>query len=130
MQVADPRKLLPMTSLSPVLHVADIDRTAAWYVDLGFELIIRDQQDAIGWAQLTFDGSRLILCSDASTPERLSRHVDLYFRVPDLAALVERIGDRFPTADPPAETFYGMREFVVRDPNDIRITFAEAADWP
>lgn len=116
-------------TLTPVLHVTNIDEIAAWYIDLGFELIVRDQQDAIGWAHLDFGGGRLLLCSDGSAPERLSRHVDLYCRVPDLDAVVERIGHRFPEAGPPVETFYGMREFVVRDPNDVRITFAEAMDW-
>ncbi|MDY6924454.1 MAG: hypothetical protein SWI22_10905 [Pseudomonadota bacterium] len=115
--------------MTPVLHVADIDRIAAWYVDLGFELIIRDQQDAIGWAHLTFGDSRLVLCSDDSAPERLSRDVGLYCRVPDLEAVIEHIRDRLPQAGPPVETFYGMRELVVHDPNGVRIAFAEAMDW-
>lgn len=116
-------------TLTPILHVADIDEIASWYGGIGFELIIRDQQGAVGWAHLTFGESRLVLCSDASAPERLSRHADLYCRVPDLAAVIERIGDRFPQAGPPVETFYGMREFVVHDPNGVRVTFAEAMDW-
>ena len=116
-------------TMTPVMHVADIDRIAGWYVDLGFELIIRDQHDAVGWAHLTFGSSRRVLCSDGPAPERLSRDVDLYCRVPDLGAVIERLGDRFAQAGPPVETFYGMREFVVHDPNGVRITFAETMDW-
>jgi uncharacterized glyoxalase superfamily protein PhnB len=51
------------------------------------------------------------------------REVDLYIDVEDVDALFASLKDRVEVVELPHDTEYGMREFVVRDPNRFWITF-------
>jgi hypothetical protein len=53
------------------------------------------------------------------------REVDLYVDCDDVDALYERLKDRVEIVERLHETFYGMREFIIRDFNRFWITFGQ-----
>jgi uncharacterized glyoxalase superfamily protein PhnB len=59
---------------------------------------------------------------------RANREVDLYFEVEGVEALFERIRDRVQIQEPLHATFYGMREFIIRDLNGFWITFGQSVE--
>ena len=53
------------------------------------------------------------------------REVDLYVDTNDVDSVYQRLKDRAEIVEGPHDTFYGMREFTVRDLNRFWITFGE-----
>lgn len=100
----------------------DLERALAFYLELGFELMRRTGPFAV----VHWQGQRLFLAEDASAPTD-QRWTNLRIMVPDVDAVwkhvcalghdpVNAIGNRF----------YGLRDFVVADPNGFGIRFAQA----
>lgn len=58
------------------------------------------------------------------------REVDLYVYTDDVDALHERLKDRVDVVEGPHDTFYGMREVIIRDVNRFWITFGETMTVP
>jgi uncharacterized glyoxalase superfamily protein PhnB len=58
-----------------------------------------------------------------STQDR--RDVDLYIQTDHIADLFQRLRDRVEIREGLHDTFYGMREFIIRDLNGFWITFGE-----
>jgi len=113
---------------TPMIHVPDVQATIAWYQSIGFEVVRTNQDDGrIDWALLSFGDGRLMLNAGGkrSTDER--REVDLYLNVDRVAELFETLKERLEVLKGLHETFYGTREFIVRDPNGFWVTFGEAA---
>jgi len=53
------------------------------------------------------------------------REVDLYINTDDVNGLYETLKGRVDVQKGIHETFYGMREFIVRDVNGFWVTFGE-----
>jgi uncharacterized glyoxalase superfamily protein PhnB len=107
-----------------MLHVPDVAATAAWYAALGFE--VRDIGHEDGkpvWASLAFGDSELMLSAGGQPSAAWRREVDLYLYVDDVDGLFAKIGAGADVVEPPHDTFYGMREFIIRDFNRFWITF-------
>lgn len=108
-----------------MFHVADVRATVAWYVSIGFVLrehFSLDAEDA--WASLQFEGSRIMITGGGSaspTPNR--RDVDLYIYTDRVDALYEELRERVDVVEPPHDTFYGMYEWTLRDPNGYWLIF-------
>jgi len=101
----------PAAVAVPVLPVADLVRSLAWYGRLGFEVGAAYDDYAI----LTFEGAELHLAENPSIAGTLSWS-GAYLRVPDAAAVHRSwmdVGARevAPVADQP----YGIREFATED---------------
>ena len=119
-----------MTSAAPMIHVPDVAATADWYRALGFEVINLYRECDDPGAEATF---ALLGCGDSrvmlnaggkpSTAER--REVDLYVHVDDIAAMRAAIGNRAEIVADLNDTFYGAREFIIRDCNRFWITFGQ-----
>lgn len=110
----------------PMIHVPDVRATAEWYVTIGFKLVRSNEEDGeTNWALLSFGGSEIMLdCGGApSTAKR--REVDLYIQVDNVELFFRGIGDRVEVVEPLHDTFYGMREFIIRDLNRFWITFGQ-----
>jgi uncharacterized glyoxalase superfamily protein PhnB len=115
-----PAKIVPM------IHVPDVRATAAWYVSIGFTMMRYNEEDGeLNWALLTLDGSELMLNIGGKPSSAHRREFDLYIHVENIESLYEQIKDKAELVEAPHDTFYGMREFIIRDFNRFWITFGQ-----
>jgi predicted enzyme related to lactoylglutathione lyase len=120
-----------LTGISPVLLVADLDRSIAFYRDaLGFDCEVYG--DPPDFAVASRDAA-VILLALAADGERLVPHwqivdkmVNAYIRVDDADAIYAEVQERGACID---YTIYdaphGFREFGVQDPDGHDIAFGQ-----
>lgn len=117
-----------MPRVSSMLHVPDVEATADWYRAVGFELLDLgrecDGEPAI-FAMLGFGDSRVLLSAGGHVGAGGRRDADLYVEVDDVEEMAARLGGPVDIVEPLHDSFYGMREIIVRDPNGFWITFAQ-----
>ena len=110
-----------------MIHVPDVRATAVWYEAIGLTLLETYGDGGEGWsfAILSAGNSRLMLNQGGrlSTAER--REVDLYLDAEDVDQVFASLRDRVQVLGEPHDTDYGMREFIIRDPNGFWITFGQ-----
>ena len=116
------------TTVTPMIHVPDIDAAAAWYARLGFavEATASDGTETT-WAKLTLGENAVMLNCGGRSATHDRRDMDLYVGVDDLGAWRDRLPEGVEVIEDLYETFYGMREFIIRDLNGFWITFGESA---
>jgi uncharacterized glyoxalase superfamily protein PhnB len=111
----------------PMIHVADVSATIDWYRSLGFKL--RDQAGEDGgeivWAALTYGNSEVMLSAGGKANRDHRREMDLYIFVEDVDDLRRSLQGRVEFVEDLHDTFYGMREFIIRDLNRFWITFGQ-----
>lgn len=117
-----PEKIVPM------IHVPDVAATAQWYESIGF--IIRDtarecDEGEVNWALLRFGESAIMLSADGKPSDAPRREFDLYIHVEDIDAICKKLNGKVDVVEGLHETFYGMREFIIRDRNGFWITFGQ-----
>lgn len=114
----------------PMIHVPDVKATAEWYQAIGFEIreLGRecDEGDVI-WALLRIGDSAIMLSSGGQPSDAFRREFDLYIHADNIDGRYAGLKDRVDIVEPPHDTFYGAREFILRDCNRFWITFAEPA---
>ena len=112
-------------SVAPMIHVPDVAAAAAWYASIGFTVMqtYDDGGDGLSFAILQFGDSRIMFNSGGSASAARRREVDLYVYTDDVDALPARFGDRVSVQAALYDTFYGMREFIIRDLNGFWVTF-------
>jgi predicted enzyme related to lactoylglutathione lyase len=105
---------------APVLHVADVEATAAYYRDvLGFTWDFGDGQYSVVWR----DNSAIHL-TRASQPELAGIHLFQWVR--DVDAYYREIQERgADVLEEPTDRPYRIRELKVRDPNGVEIVFGQ-----
>jgi predicted enzyme related to lactoylglutathione lyase len=120
-----------LTGISPVLLVADLERSVAYYRDrLGFTCTVHG--DPPNFATADRDAATVLLAL-SDRPDRLVPHwkiVDMmwnaYIRVDDVDAIYEEVQERGAGID---YTIYdaphGFREFGVQDPDGHDIAFGQ-----
>ena len=120
-------------ALAVELFVADVDEAVSWYSEaLGFELIRTESVDGAGlFAIGVLHGATIMFMRDRYYAGQRSEldwrgsGMDIRVMTPDVNAIYERargagaqilhdIGDRE----------YGLRDFIMRDPNGFRLRFA------
>lgn len=137
---------MSLEKLTPNLIVEDVRSSVDWYVDaLGFELAVavpegtedhvfslEGEERPLGFAMLQHGDVELMLMSPGAVESDLpgfrpgsGDRVGLYFDVDDVEALHERLRERALVIEEPHTTFYGAREFSVRDPDGFVLGFAE-----
>lgn len=110
----------------PMLHVADVQATLNWYRAIGFELLRCNEVDGrVDWALMSLGSSQLMLNAGGRTVSEPRRDVDLYVETDSIAAIRRHIEGKAQVVEDIHDTFYGMREFTVRDLNGFWITFGE-----
>jgi predicted enzyme related to lactoylglutathione lyase len=104
---------------APVLHVADVEATAAFYRDvLGFAWDFGDQTYAVVWR----DNSAIHFVHGEGSP----KGVHLFQWVKDVDGYFKEIVDRgAEVVTEPTNQPYGVREFGVRDINGVGIVFGQ-----
>lgn len=110
----------------PMIHVPDVKATADWYASIGFKLIRWNEEGgALNWALLTLGSSELMLSEGGKPSDAHRREVDLYIHTDNVTQLHHSLKDRVQFVEDLRDTFYGMREFIIRDCNRFWITFGQ-----
>ena len=101
-------------AVTPMIHVPDVRATAAWYASIGFDVeeTHGDGGEELSFAILRLGTGRVMFSAGGRPSDARRREVDLYVET-----------DRVEVVEPVHDTFYGMREFIVRDVNRFWITF-------
>ena len=113
-------------TLSPIVPVADIQRSIGFYTEvLGFD-VVRQSSD---YSILTRGGASLHLtrAHDPSVLDATRGHTSIYLEVEGIDLLwphVSHFRDRYKVRDL-FEREYGMREFHIIDPDDCLIFVGE-----
>ncbi|HTM17008.1 MAG TPA: VOC family protein [Terracidiphilus sp.] len=110
----------------PMIHVPDVAATAVWYASIGFTVVdtFREGDEGeVNWALLRLGESTIMLSSGGKPSDAWRREFDLYIHVDDIDAMRRRLDGKAGLVEELHDTFYGMREFIVRDCNGFWITF-------
>lgn len=78
---------------TPMLRVAEIERSIPFYEVLGFELIDTDRCEPIGWARMHCQGGAVMLLRGGPT-NPMAQTVMFYMYTPDLPALREQLVEK------------------------------------
>lgn len=122
-------------SLSPNLIAADVNKTVAYYTQtLGFSLIASVPETGVyNWAMLMRDGITMMFQSLPSLQEDLPQLKitskgslgTFYIKVKGLDSLYASLKEKADIAVDMRTTFYGAREFAVKDLDGYYLMFAE-----
>ena len=112
----------------PMIHVPDVRGTVEWYKSLGFELVRTNEDDGeMNWAKLTFGNSDVMFSAGGRSSDAPRREMDLYIATDKVDEMFQLLKNQAQIVEEPHGTFYGMREFILRDCNGFWITFGELA---
>jgi hypothetical protein len=113
----------------PMIHVPDVRATVEWYQGIGFTPTVTfdDGGDGLSFARLSFGTTEVMFSSGGRASNAERRDVDLYVYTEDVDGLHERLKDRVDVIEGPHDTFYGMREVIIRDLNRFWMTFGETS---
>jgi|ERR671916_36289 uncharacterized glyoxalase superfamily protein PhnB len=118
-------------TVTPMIHVPDVRATIQWYESIGFTLLETNEPDGyVDWAMLSFGEGVVMFNAGGEPSARDRREVDLYVQTEDVDEMYRRLSGRVEMREGLHETFYGMREFIVRDVNGFWITFGQPARGP
>ncbi|HJP94144.1 MAG TPA: VOC family protein [Pyrinomonadaceae bacterium] len=111
----------------PMIHVPDVRATVDWYESIGFRAVATygNERDGLSFAIVAFGDSQVMFNQGGETSEKRRREVDLYVYTDHVDDLYAELKDRVDIVEKPHNTFYGMREVIIRDLNRFWITFAE-----
>jgi uncharacterized glyoxalase superfamily protein PhnB len=110
----------------PMIHVGDVSATVEWYTSIGFKEVLRNEEDGeTNWAKVSLGNSEVMFDSFGRPSGEHRREVDLYIAADDVDELYDRLKDRVQVVEELHDTFYGMREFIIRDINGFWITFGQ-----
>lgn len=115
----------------PMIHVPDVRATVDWYQDIGFTAIdtFSDDGEELSWAMLSLGSSEIMFSEGGQPSTRNRREFDLYVYSDDVEDLYLRLKDRVEVVEGLHDTFYGMREFIIRDLNRFWMTFGQPTDF-
>ena len=115
-------------SVTPMIHVPDVLATVRWYASIGFTVLDTGDDDGqTVWAALSFGRGEVMFSAGGRPSTQDRREVDLYVHTDEVDELYRRLKDRVEIREEPHDTFYGMREFIIRDVNGFWITFGQPA---
>jgi glyoxylase I family protein len=134
---------IELRDLTPLLQVFDMPTSIRFYRDLlGFEVVSSSplvhgkQGEYFHWAMLRRNNVTLMLNTaydegerpDSPDPARVAAHGDtcLFFGCPDVDGTYNYLRSVGVEAEGPTITRYGMKQFVVADPDGYQLSF----QWP
>jgi len=111
-----------------MIHVRDVRATVDWYVAIGFRVLNTAEDDGeMDWAEVGLGTGRVMFSAGGGPGSPHRREVDLYVHTEDVDGLAGRLAGIAEVVEAPHDTFYGMRELIIRDVNGFWITFGEPA---
>ena len=112
----------------PMIHVPDVQTAVDWYRSIGFELVRENRDDGeLNWAKMSFGNSDVMFSAGGRSSDAPRREMDLYIAASKIDEIFQRLKNQAQIVEEPHGTFYGMREFIIRDCNGFWITFGEPA---
>lgn len=122
-------------SLSPNLVVADVNKTVNYYTkNLGFSFITSvPESGTYGWAMVMRDGVTLMFQSLESIHEDLPELKisktgspgTFFIELAGIDLLYKEVKEKVDVVSGMRTTFYGKKEFTIKDLNGFFLTFAE-----
>ena len=112
----------------PMIHVPDVRATVDWYQSIGFNVVAtygNETADGLSFAIVSFGDREVMFNQDGETSDKWRREVDLYVYADDVDEIYARLKGRVDVVEGPHNTFYGMREVIIRDLNRFWITFGQ-----
>ena len=111
----------------PMIHVPDVRATADWYQSIGFAVnyTFDDGGEGLSFAGLSFGSGEVMFNSGGQPGTQDRREVDLYVYSDNVDDLYQHLKDRVEVVKRLHDTFYGMREFIIRDLNRFWVTFGQ-----
>ena len=129
---------MELKKLTPNLMVENVNETIEYYRDvLGFELVMTvPEEGEFDWAMMSCGGVELMFQSRGSLGAEYPPFAELeiggslgfYIEVAGIDELYAGLVERAEVVTEPHTTFYGMREFTIRDCNGYVLTFAERVE--
>ena len=112
--------------VAAMIHVADVRATVEWYTSIGFKVITTyEDGEEMSFAIVGFGDGEVMFNAGGKPSTRDRREVDLYVQSDDVVGLHRRLKDGVEIVEGLHDTFYGTREFIIRDINRFWITFAQ-----
>jgi len=112
-----------------MIHVPSVTDTVAWYLSIGFGLVnTGDDSGDLVWAEMALGDGRVMFSAGGKPSEAMRREVDLYVHAVGVDELFQRLKSSVHVQEELHDTFYGMREFIIRDNNGFWITFGEPVE--
>ena len=112
----------------PMIHVPDVAVTAQWYESIGFTIesvFMEVDEKAPNWALLRLGDSTVMLNAGGKSSDAPRREFDLYIHVDNVETFCQRLKEKADLVEDLHDTFYGVREFIIRDCNGFWITFGQ-----
>ena len=112
----------------PMIHVPDVRATVDWYGKIGFDVVAtygNESDDGLSFAIVAFGETQVMFNQDGKPSDQWRREVDLYVYTDDVDEVYTRLRDLVDVVESPHNTFYGMREIIIRDVNRFWITFGQ-----
>jgi len=112
--------------VTAMIHVSSVRETVDWYTGIGFKLVStgEDGEDLV-WAEMSFGDGHVMFSAGGRPSEEERREIDLYVRTTGVDELFRKLHPHVRLQEEVHNTFYGMREFIIRDNNGFWITFGE-----
>src|SRR5215831_8812630 len=103
----------------PMIHVPDVRATVNWYQSIGFTVTrtFGDDDGSLSFGMVSWGTSEVMFNEGGTQSSSFRREVDLYVYTDDIENLYERLKERVEVFESLHDTFYGMREFSIRDLN-------------
>ncbi len=122
----DQREIAPV---APELFVPDVAAAVAFYAEKFGFATVRAEADfaivALGRAVVMFAADHLYVAMGGSVEGARGLAIDVRVMVPDVDAMHRRCHEGgVEIVHDIANRYYGLRDFVARDPNGFRIRFA------
>jgi uncharacterized glyoxalase superfamily protein PhnB len=122
-----------MQSLSPNIFVRDINKTIAFYKQLGFNLSMSVPEEGdLVWAMMSCENVNFMFQTFDSLGDdipEISRQdggsLLFYIQIKEIRQFHEQIKDKVKVIKGLEKTFYGATEFSILDNNGYVLTFAE-----
>jgi uncharacterized glyoxalase superfamily protein PhnB len=115
-------------TVTPMIHVPDLRAAIEWYESIGFRVLRTDEEHGeLHWALLSYGNGHVMFNAGGRISVDDRREVDLYVETDNIDDLYQRLKGRVTIREDLHETFYGMREFIVRDVHGFWVTFGQEA---
>jgi len=123
-------------TLTPNIMVTDVNATVKWYQDnFNFQLANQDGSldEPLEWAVVKADDVQIFFQKEESLVKELpvlkgkkiGASLTFYIKVQDVQSLYNSVKEKVEIVRDMRETFYGAKEFAVRDLNGYILVFSE-----
>jgi len=120
-----------LAPIAPELFVPDVDAAVSFYTDVFGYTLLRKEGAPATFAIGHIHGATIMFMHErwyagpAGELDRRGTGVDIRVMVPDVDAVYERVrAAEQKVLHEIADRDYGLRDFIVRDPNGFRLRFA------